>query len=104
MPMHKSEEAFTVVLCACADDVLDHMPYADAVIREVLRVHSVVDGIWREALEDLEVQGRRIPRARPRSLSSPYSSGTGGKALLDCTHGNWPCLSASAQTSWLAAR
>ena len=51
-------------LCAAAA-VLERMPVADAVIREGLRLHSVVDGVWREALEDLEVDGFRVPKARP---------------------------------------
>ena len=40
------------------------MPYADAVLREVMRAHGIVDGLWRRALEDLEVQGRRVPKVR----------------------------------------
>ncbi|CAL8462567.1 g2100 [Coccomyxa elongata] len=43
-------------------DVLERMPYTDAVLREVMRLHGIVDGVWRQALEDLEVQGRRVPK------------------------------------------
>jgi hypothetical protein len=38
------------------------MPYADAVLKEAMRAHGIVDGIWRCALEDLQVQGRRVPK------------------------------------------
>ena len=48
-----------------ADDMLAQMPYADAVLNEVLRMHSVVDGVWRKALEDLTIQGHHIPQVHP---------------------------------------
>lgn len=38
------------------------MPYTDAVIKETMRKHGIVDGIWRKALEDLEIQGRLVPK------------------------------------------
>lgn len=50
--------------CAAAA-VLERMPLADAVINEGLRLHSIVDGVWREALDDLEVDGFLVPKARP---------------------------------------
>ncbi len=49
-------------LCVRApDDALAQMPYADAVLNEVLRMHSVVDGVWRKALEPLTIQGYHVP-------------------------------------------
>lgn len=55
-----------------SDDVLERMPYTDAVLKEVMRLHGIVDGVWRQALEDLEVQGRRVPKVHqiPAHLSS----------------------------------
>ncbi|CAK0753854.1 hypothetical protein CVIRNUC_002252 [Coccomyxa viridis] len=41
-------------------DVLEDMPYADAIIKEVMRLHGIVDGVWRQALEDITVQGHSI--------------------------------------------
>lgn len=49
------------------DDVLERMPYTDAVLKEVMRLHGIVDGVWRQALEDLEVQGRRVPKVHQKS-------------------------------------
>ena len=49
---------------------LAQMPYADAVLNEVLRMHSVVDGVWRRALEDLTIQGHHIPEVHPRTSLS----------------------------------
>ena len=46
------------------------MPYADAVLKEAMRRHGIVDGIWREALEDLQIQGRRVPKVRALIFSS----------------------------------
>lgn len=62
----------TVFFGCAADEVLERMPYADAVIKEVMRLHGIVDGVWREALEDLEVQGRRVPKVHnTRTLKRP---------------------------------
>ena len=36
------------------------MPYADAIIKEVMRLYGIVDGVWRQALEDITVQGHSI--------------------------------------------
>jgi hypothetical protein len=44
--------------------MLEQMPYLDAVLKEVMRMHGIVDGVWRQALEDLEVQGCRVPKVR----------------------------------------
>ena len=40
------------------------MPYTDAVIKEVMRLYGIVDGIWRQSLEDISIQGHHIPRVR----------------------------------------
>ena len=48
----------------CTDDVLEDMPYADAVIKEVMRLLGIVDGIWRQTLEDITIQGHQIPKVR----------------------------------------
>ena len=47
-----------------ADDVLEDMPYADAIIKEVMRLYGIVDGVWRQALEDITVQGHSIRKVR----------------------------------------
>ena len=58
------------------DEALEAMPYTDAVLREVMRTHGIVDGLWRRALEDLEVQGRRVPKVRVRPcLGNPGMPG-----------------------------
>ena len=51
-------------MCVPSDDMLEQMPYTDAVLKEVMRMHGIVDGVWRQALEDLEVQGCRVPKVR----------------------------------------
>jgi hypothetical protein len=38
------------------------MPYVDAVIKEVMRLYGIVDGIWRQTLEDITIQGHHIPK------------------------------------------
>ena len=38
------------------------MVFADAVLREQLRMHPIVPAVWRRALQDLEVDGKRIPK------------------------------------------
>ncbi|EIE23940.1 cytochrome P450 [Coccomyxa subellipsoidea C-169] len=43
-------------------EMLEQMPYTDAVLKEVMRMHGIVDGVWRQALEDLEIQGCRVPK------------------------------------------
>ena len=53
------------------DDVLERMPYTDAVLKEVMRLQGIVDGVWRQALEDLEVQGRRVPKVPSNSDHCP---------------------------------
>lgn len=51
------------------------MPYADAVVRETLRLSPVVRFVWREALEDFDVAGGTLRVARGSqvvcSLSQP---------------------------------
>ena len=46
------------------------MPYADAVIKEVMRLHGIVDGVWRQALEDITVQGHSIPKVRSPQINA----------------------------------
>ncbi|KAK9842472.1 hypothetical protein WJX81_001619 [Elliptochloris bilobata] len=41
---------------------LESMPYADAVIKEALRVHPIVASIFRRTLEDVVVSGKRVPK------------------------------------------
>lgn len=61
------------------------MPYTDAVIKEAMRLHGIVDGVWREALEDLEVQGRHIPKVGVRT-SLPVKLQSHDRALrLGCS-------------------
>ena len=38
------------------------MVFADAVLREQLRMHPIVPAVWRRALQDIEVDGKRIPK------------------------------------------
>ena len=54
-----------VYVVLCTDDVLEDMPYTDAVIKEVMRLYGIVDGIWRQSLEDITIQGHHIPKVRP---------------------------------------
>ncbi|WIA35635.1 hypothetical protein OEZ86_004050 [Tetradesmus obliquus] len=49
---------------------LDAMPYADAVIRETLRVAPPSAAVFRMALVDLEVCGKFVPAGSPIMLSS----------------------------------
>ena len=77
-----------------ADDALAHMPYADAVLNEVLRMHSVVDGVWRRALEDLTIQGHHVPEV---SAIAPCSSiKTSGPQGPHKFRGSCSCLVCSA--------
>lgn len=46
---------------ALTPTALAAMPYADAVVREVMRAWPVVNGVFRRALVDLEVSRRRVP-------------------------------------------
>lgn len=43
-------------------DVLDAMPYAEAVMKETMRVWPTVPQVTRKAIVDLEVKGCRIPK------------------------------------------
>ena len=38
----------------------------DAVIKEVMRLYGIVDGIWRQTLEDITIQGHHIPKVSAR--------------------------------------
>ena len=38
----------------------------DAVVKEVMRLFGIVDGIWRQSLEDITIQGHQIPKVRAR--------------------------------------
>ena len=59
-----------IVHVSCpADDALEDMPYADAIIKEVMRLHGIVDGVWRQALEDITVQDHSIRKVRAASDS-----------------------------------
>ncbi|KAF6266422.1 cytochrome P450 [Scenedesmus sp. NREL 46B-D3] len=49
---------------------LDAMPYADAVIRETLRIAPPSAAVFRRALVDLEVCGKFVPAGSPLMLSS----------------------------------
>ena len=56
------------------------MPYTDAVIKEVMRLYGIVDGIWRQTLEDITIQGHHIPK-----VSAP-------KACKCCSHSVHPAM------------
>lgn len=53
-----------MLLVLCPDDVLEDMPYTDAVIKEVMRLYGIVDGIWRQSLEDITIQGHHVPKVK----------------------------------------
>ena len=67
------------------------MPYTDAVIKEVMRLYGIVDGIWRQTLEDITIQGHHIPKvSAPKSLQvllsfNTPSYGIQAKRLKLCT-------------------
>ncbi|WIA15434.1 hypothetical protein OEZ85_002083 [Tetradesmus obliquus] len=61
--MQRHGEAMTLA-------ALDAMPYADAVIRETLRVAPPSAAVFRRALVDLEVCGKFVPAGSPLMLSS----------------------------------
>ena len=61
-------ELANVSAVVCTDDVLEDMPYTDAVIKEVMRLYGIVDGIWRQSLEDITIQGHHIPKVRAEGL------------------------------------
>ena len=71
-----------------ADDVLEDMPYADAIIKEVMRLHGIVDGVWRQALEDITVQGHSIRKvsAAPEQCTGFLRAviHTGGSGARQC--------------------
>lgn len=46
--------------------ILKEMVYADAVIRETLRIHNVVSGLTRSAAKDFELGGYRLVAVRCR--------------------------------------
>ena len=52
-----------------ADDVLEDMPYTDAVVKEVMRLYGIVDGIWRQSLEDITIQGHPVPKVTASASS-----------------------------------
>ncbi len=49
---------------AITAEALDDMPYGTTVVRELLRITPAVPAVFRVALEDFELQGRRIPKVR----------------------------------------
>ncbi|USW54903.1 Putative cytochrome P450 [Septoria linicola] len=50
--------------------VLEHMPYLNAVIKEVLRFHSINTILWRESVSDVSaICGHRIPRGTKVTFS-----------------------------------
>ncbi len=45
-------------------EALDAAPFAAAVARELLRITPAVPAVFRIALEDFELAGRRVPKVR----------------------------------------
>ena len=96
-----------VVHASCsADDVLEDMPYADAIIKEVMRLHGIVDGVWRQALEDITVQGYSIPkvRAAPDQCTGflPHVLQTQGSHARQCSlHPSPTASSTCCPPAWL---
>jgi len=64
-----------------ADDMLEDMPYTDAVIKEVMRLYGIVDGIWRQTLEDIIIQGHHIPKVEVCSTVSQILNQNGSASL-----------------------
>ena len=67
-----------------ADDVLEDMPYADAIIKEVMRLYGIVDGVWRQALEDITVQGHSIRKVSAAPAQCTISSRHNSSARVSC--------------------
>ena len=49
-------------------DVLGNMPFVEACVKECMRIDPAVSGLWREALEDLDIDGylvKKVPNFTP---------------------------------------
>jgi len=53
-------------LCIAAVDVISQMPYIDAVIKEVIRLHDPATLVFRRALEDIVVDDNLVIPKVPR--------------------------------------
>ncbi|KAI8464385.1 MAG: cytochrome P450 [Monoraphidium minutum] len=81
----REEQAAIIARRGAAIDgaALREMPYADAVIRETLRVHNVVAGLSRRAERDFEMGGFRIPAGANLVLPLTYISLADGRWVDD---------------------
>ena len=55
----------------CAGAVLEEMVYGEAVLREMLRTAPPVPFVYREALQDLDVGGYKVPKVPELYLCAP---------------------------------
>ena len=49
-------------------DILGNMPFLEACMKEGMRIDPVIIGLWREALEDLDIDGylvKKVPQTWP---------------------------------------
>ena len=61
------------MFACCAGEVVQHMPYVDAVIKEVLRLKDPASVVFRRALQDIIIDDNLvIPKVRsPKGARHP---------------------------------
>ena len=70
----------------CSQEDLSKMVYLDACIKEMMRIRPVVPQVFKKAVQDLEFQGKRIPKGTvlyPSLIGSSMYIGTAKDAPVD---------------------